>query len=150
MHPWDMSWTKRSGRRRISCRILYGGHMCISRAEIQDRRIPTIRFRCMRSASRACRNFQRKWKRRRKRRTGTLCWAPGRPATSKRSRYFPSELLSARRAPPNNSVGEKPARINGNFPFKMRNGRAKPAVDIAGGRPPTAPFRGPSSIESRK
>lgn len=131
---------KKSERHRISRRIPWRGHMCISSAQIQDWRIPTIRFHCVRSASRACRNFQRKWKRRRKRRTGTLCQAPGRPATSKRSRYFPSELLSARRAPSNNSVGEKPARINGNFPFKMRNGRAKPAVDIAGGRPPTTPL----------
>jgi len=61
---------------------------------------------------------------------------------------------------------KKPARINGNFPFKMRNGRAELTVDIAGGRsallPHThththththihaVPFRGPSSIESRK
>lgn len=131
-----------------------GGQICISRAQIQDRRIPTIRFRCVRSASTGHAEISSGNERgegsERKRRTGTLCRAPGRPATSKRSRYFPSELLSARRAPPNNSVGEKPARINGNFPFKMRNGRAEPAVDIAGGRPPTALLRGPSSIESRK
>lgn len=82
---------------------------------------------CVHSAFRTRRNFQRKWERRRKtkERRETLRQAPGRPATSKRSRYFPSELLSARRAPSNNSAGEKPARINGNFPFKMRNSRAE-------------------------
>lgn len=74
------------------------------RAQIQDRRIRMIRFR--RCALRLPEHAEISSGNERSEQRGTLRRVPGRPATSKRSRYFPSELLSARRAAPNNSVEE--------------------------------------------
>jgi len=120
-------WTKRSGKYKISCRISQcsGRNICVFRAlkfRIGEfrRSDSAVYVRLPGHAEISSGNERGEGSEGQER--GTLCWAPGRPATSKRSRYFPSELLSARRAPPNNSMGEKSVRINGNFPFKMRNG----------------------------
>lgn len=111
----------------------HGEYMYVLRDQIQDRRIPTIRFRHVRTASRTRRNFQRKWERRgkrwKRRREERFAGLPGDLPRAKGhvifhlSCYPRGELLRI-------IPWKKPARINGNFPFKMRNGRAEPAVDI--------------------
>lgn len=109
-------------------------YTCILRAQIQNRRIPMIRF------CRCALGFQN---------------TPKFPAEMReveeadgeeRSAGFPGDLPRAKghvifhlSCYPRGELlriipWKKPVRINGNFPFKMRNGRAEPTVDIAGGR----------------